>query len=116
MRIGIDLGGTKIEGIVLRGEAEVLLRRRIATPAQQYRATIAALTQLVQELEREAGGGALPVGIGHPGALSPASGRIKNANSTCLNDQPLRQDLEQALGRAVRMANDADCLALSEAF
>jgi len=116
MRIGIDLGGTKIEGIVLRGESEVLLRRRIATPAQQYQATLAAVAALVSGLEQEAGAGGLPVGVGHPGAISPASGRIKNANSTCLNDQLLKQDLEQALGRAVRMANDADCLALSEAF
>jgi len=116
MRIGIDIGGTKIEGIVLRGEAEVVLRRRIATPAQQYRPTIAAVAALVRELEREAGDESLPVGIGHPGAISPASGRIKNANSTCLNDQLLQQDLEQAIGRAVRMANDADCLALSEAY
>jgi fructokinase len=116
LRIGIDLGGTKIEGIVLRGESEVVLRRRIVTPAQQYRPTIDAVAALVRELEQEAGVGALPVGVGHPGAISPASGRIKNANSTCLNDQLLKQDLEQAIGCAVHMANDADCLALSEAF
>ncbi len=116
LRVGIDLGGTKIEGIVLRGDSEVLLRRRILTPAGQYQPTLAAVAALVRELEQEAGAGKLPVGVGHPGAISPASGRIKNANSTCLNDQPLQQDLEQALGRAVRMANDADCLALSEAF
>jgi len=116
MRIGIDLGGTKIEGIVLRGEAEVLLRRRIATPALQYGATVAAVAALVRELEQAVGRSGLPVGIGHPGAIAPASGRIKNANSTCLNDRPLRQDLEQAIGRGLRLANDADCLALSEAF
>ena len=116
MRIGIDLGGTKIEGIILRGETEVLLRRRIATPALQYRATIEAVGALVRELEREAGAAGLPVGIGHPGAISPASGRIKNANSTCLNEQLLKQDLERVLARELRMANDADCLALSEAF
>lgn len=116
LRIGIDLGGTKIEGIVLRGEAEVVQRLRIATPAMQYQATIAAVARLVHELEQAAGKSSLPVGIGHPGAISPVSGRIKNANSTCLNDQPLQQDLEHALGRTVRMANDADCLALSEAF
>lgn len=115
MRIGIDLGGTKIEGIVLRGESEVMLRKRIATPAAQYEATVAAVAGLVRELEQAAGASALPVGIGHPGAVSPASGRIKNANSTCLNGQPLRQDLEQALGRELRLANDADCLVLSEA-
>ncbi len=116
MRIGIDLGGTKIEGIVLHGETEVLLRKRVATPALQYPATIDAMAALVRELEQEAGASGLPVGVGHPGAISPASGRIKNANSTCLNDRLLKQDLEQAIGRPVRMANDADCLALSEAF
>jgi fructokinase len=116
VRIGIDLGGTKIEGIVLRGESEVMLRKRIATPAAQYEATVAAVAGLVRELEQAAGASALPVGIGHPGAVSPASGRIKNANSTCLNDRPLQQDLQQAIGRGLRMANDADCLALSESF
>ena len=116
MRIGIDLGGTKIEGIVLHGETEVLLRKRVATPALQYPATIDAIAAMVRELEQEAGASGLPVGVGHPGAISPASGRIKNANSTCLNDRLLKQDLEQAIGRPVRMANDADCLALSEAF
>ncbi|MDR3418326.1 MAG: ROK family protein [Nevskia sp.] len=115
MRIGIDLGGTKIEGVVLRGETEVLLRKRIATPAADYGSTVAAVASLVGELEREAGVAGLPVGVGHPGAISPASGLIKNANSTCLNRQPLLQDLERALGRRPRLANDADCLALSEA-
>jgi len=113
--VGIDIGGTKIEGIVLRGEAEVLLRRRIATPALQYAATVAAVAALVRELEQAVGRSGLPVGIGHPGAIAPSSGRIKNANSTCLNDRPLQQDLEQAIGRGLRLANDADCLALSEA-
>ncbi len=116
LRIGIDLGGTKIEGIVLRGEAEVAQRLRIATPAMQYEPTIAAVAKLVRELEQAMGADGLPVGIGHPGAISPASGRIKNANSTCLNDHFLKQDLQQAIGRDIRMANDADCLALSEAF
>lgn len=115
LRIGIDLGGTKIEGIVLRGAAAVVARQRIATPAGDYAATVAAVATLVANLEREVGAGHLPVGIGHPGAISLFTGRIKNANSTCLNDQPLQRDLEAALGRAVRMANDADCLALSEA-
>lgn len=114
LRIGIDLGGTKIEGIVLRGESEILVRRRIATPAGDYAATVAAVVALVKLLEQEAGTVCVPVGVGHPGAISPATGLIKNANSTCLNARPLRQDLEAALGRAVRLANDADCLALSE--
>lgn len=116
LRIGIDLGGTKIEGIVLRGEAEVAQRLRVSTPSSQYQGTVAALKALVADLEQAAGQGALPVGIGHPGAISPASGRIMNANSTCLNGQPLQQDLEQALGRPLRLANDANCLALSEAY
>jgi len=116
LRIGIDLGGTKIEGIVLRGAAEVVQRRRVATPAARYEATLDAVAALVRELEQAAGARDLPVGIGHPGALSPASGLIKNANSTCLNGQPLRQDLARRLGREPRLANDADCLALSEAY
>jgi len=115
LRIGIDLGGTKIEGIVLRGATEVVARRRIATPAGDYPATVTAVVALVADLEREVGAQRLPVGIGHPGAISPFSGLIKNANSTCLNERPLKADLEAALGRVLRMANDADCLALSEA-
>lgn len=115
MRIGIDLGGTKIEGVVLRGAAEILARRRVATPAGDYAGTVAAVAALVQALEDEVHAARLPVGIGHPGAISPATGLIKNANSTCLNGRPLKQDLEALLRREVRMANDADCLALSEA-
>lgn len=114
-RLGIDLGGTKIEGVVLRGASEVVARQRIVTPAGDYAETVAAVIQLVAALERQVGTGELPVGIGHPGAISPFTGLIKNANSTCLNDRPLKADLEAALGRTVRMANDADCLALSEA-
>ncbi len=116
LRIGIDLGGTKIEGIVLRGDAEVRVRRRVPTPAADYAGTVAAVAALARELESGQGSAGLPVGVCHPGAVSPASGLIKNANSTCLNGMPLRQDLERALGRPVAMANDADCLALSEAF
>lgn len=115
LRIGIDLGGTKIEGIVLDGATDVLARRRVPTPAGDYAGTVAAVAALVAELERDVGLPWLPVGIGHPGAISPFTGRIKNANSTCLNGQPLQADLDVVLGRPVRMANDADCLALSEA-
>jgi fructokinase len=114
-RIGIDLGGTKTEGIVLRGATEVVARQRIATPGGDYAGTVAAVAALVAALEAEAGARDLPVGIGHPGAISPFTGLIKNANSTCLNGRPLKVDLEAALGRSVRLANDADCLALSEA-
>jgi fructokinase len=116
MRIGIDLGGTKIEGIVLRGESDVALCRRVPTPAADYVGTLAAIAALVAMLEFEAGNEGLPVGVCHPGAVSPASGLIKNGNSTCLNGMPLRQDLERVLRRPLRLANDADCLALSEAF
>lgn len=115
LRLGVDLGGTKIEAVVLRDESDVLLRERVATPAGDYAATVAALCALVRRLEAQVAADALPVGIGHPGACSPATGLMKNANSTCLNGRPLQADVEAALGRTVRMANDADCLALSEA-
>lgn len=114
MRIGIDLGGTKIEGIVMADDSAVLARRRIATPQGDYAATLACIAGLVTDLERDVGRTALPVGIGHPGALTPATGRLKNSNSVCLNDRPLQRDLEHALQRALRLANDANCLALSE--
>lgn len=115
LRIGVDLGGTKIEGIVLRGDSEILMRHRLPTPADDYEATLAAIVALVLGLEQSTGCGALPVGVGHPGAISPATGLIKNANSTWLNGRPLGEDLSQRLARPVRLANDADCLALSEA-
>jgi len=115
-RIGVDLGGTKIEAIVLRGYAEVVVRERIATPAQDYAGTVDALVRLIASVREQAGAPAnTPIGIGHPGSLSPATGLLRNANSTCLNGQPLKRDLEQALGQPIRMANDADCLAASEA-
>jgi fructokinase len=109
MRIGIDLGGTKIEAIALDGETEVR-RRRIATPRGDYEATVAAVAALVREI----GDGS--VGVGIPGAISPATGLVKNANSTWLIGRPLKQDLEHALHREVRIENDANCFALSEAI
>ena len=115
-RLGIDLGGTKIEAAVVASDGEVLARERCATPSTDYRGTVEAIARLALDLEaRTAGPGALRTGICTPGAISPATGRMKNANSTCLNGQPLKQDLEAALGREIRMANDADCLAVSEA-
>ena len=114
MRIGIDLGGTKIEGIVMGSRSDILERQRIPTPKNDYSGQIDAITQLVARLEAATGRRGMPVGVGHPGAVSPATGRMKNANSTCLNGQPLGADLERALGRPIRMANDADCLAVSE--
>jgi len=114
MRIGIDLGGTKIEGIVLDADDRELIRERVPTPGGDYRGTLAAVHELVLRLVSQAGG-PCSVGIGLPGSVSRATGRVKNSNSTCLNEQPLYHDLENLLGRPLRFANDADCLALSEA-
>jgi fructokinase len=114
VRIGIDLGGTKIEGIALDDAGQVLMRRRVPTPRGDYADTLAAIAALVSEIE-SATGARGTVGVGIPGALSRLTGRVKNANSTWLNDKPLQSDLEAALGRPVRLANDANCFALSEA-
>jgi fructokinase len=114
-RIGVDLGGTKIEGAAVDAAGAVYLRRRLPTPVGDYAATTAAITAIVFALEREAGVVAT-VGIGIPGAVSPATGLVKNANSTWLIGRPLQADLEAALGRPVRLANDANCFALSEAI
>lgn len=113
MRIGIDLGGTKIEGIALDGSIE-RARIRIDTPRDDYAATLEAIASLVADLERRAGARGT-VGIGIPGTLSPATGLVKNANSVWLIGKPLHADLEVRLGREVRIANDANCFALSEA-
>lgn len=118
MRIGVDLGGTKIEAIALDEDGSTRARRRVATPAGDYDATLRAVAGLVAAVEAEAGaqaGAAGSVGVGIPGALSPATGLVKNANSTCLIGRPLDRDLEAVLARPVRLANDADCFALSEA-
>jgi fructokinase len=112
-RIGIDLGGTKIEALHLDAQGVERWRRRVPTPAGDYAATIRAVTALAQAALAAAAGDAT-VGVGTPGAQA-SDGRMKNCNSTCLNGQALRRDLEQALGRPVALANDADCLALSEA-
>lgn len=113
MRIGVDLGGTKIEAIAIDGSNEVL-RRRVATPRGDYAATIAAVRNLVDALERDLGATGT-VGIGIPGAISGATGLVKNANSTWLIGHPLDRDLERALARPLRISNDANCFALSEA-
>jgi fructokinase len=112
VRFGVDLGGTKIEAVAMADGGAILARRRIATPRDDYAATIAAISELVADI---AAGNTGPVGIATPGALSPASGLIKNANSTWLNGKPLDRELAAALGRPLRLANDADCFALSEA-
>ncbi|MEO7193110.1 MAG: ROK family protein [Vicinamibacterales bacterium] len=111
---GLDLGGTKIAAIVLDRQGRTLWEQRIATPRHDYPETLAALAGLVAAAEA-AVGTRCTVGIGMPGAISPATGLVKNANSTWLNGQPLKRDLEQCLEREVRLANDANCLAVSEA-
>lgn len=114
VRIGVDLGGTKIEAAALAADGHILLRRRIATPRNDYDATLSAIAALVADLERLLGQRG-SIGVGTPGALSPFSGRLRNANSVWLNDRALGEDLQLLLRRPVRLANDADCFALSEA-
>jgi fructokinase len=114
LRIGIDLGGTKIAGIVLDAAGAEVCRERLPTPQGDYQGTLQALAGLVSTLEDKAGQ-QCSVGIGMPGSASRATGLIKNSNSVCLNGQPLYRDLEALLDRPVRFANDADCFALSEA-
>jgi fructokinase len=115
MRIGVDLGGTKIEALALGREGEVRGRRRIPTPRHDYQATLEAIVGLVGALEQELGQRGT-VGVGMPGTISPATGLVKNANSVWLNGRPLAEDLARGLGRPVRLANDANCFALSEAI
>jgi fructokinase len=114
MRIGIDLGGTKIEALAIDDAGQELVRHRVATPRGEYVGTIAAMAGLVRRIERETGATGT-VGAGIPGTISGATGLVKNANSTWLNGRPLKEDLEAELGREVRIANDANCLAVSEA-
>jgi len=114
LRIGVDVGGSKIEIIALDVDGTVLLRRRLATPQGDYGATLHAVAQLVSDAESGLSCTA-SVGIGTPGAIAPVTGLLKNSNSTCLNGKPLQQDLQALLQRPVRIANDADCFALSEA-
>jgi fructokinase len=115
LRIGIDLGGTKIEAAAIDPEGRIQLRRRIATPTGDYDGTIAALAGLVAAIE-SAFGVRASVGVGMPGTIVPETGLVKNSNSTWLNHRPLGRDVEAALGREVRFANDANCFALSEAI
>lgn len=114
MRIGVDLGGTKIEAAALDQAGTVRARRRVAAPRDDYGATLATISELVAAIEAEVGAVA-SVGVGSPGALSPFTGRLRNSNSVWLNDRALDRDLAQCLDRDVRVANDADCFALSEA-
>jgi fructokinase len=114
-RIGVDLGGTKIEAAAIDPGGAIRMRRRIATPLGDYAGTIAALAGLVKAIESEIGAAA-SVGVGIPGTIVTETGLVKNANSTWLNHRPLGRDVEAALGRPVRFANDANCFALSEAI
>lgn len=115
LRLGIDLGGTKIEIVALDADGTELVRRRVPTPsAEGYDAVIEAIARLVHEVEHQLGARG-SVGVGTPGALSPATGLLRNSNTLCLNGRPLDRDLSDALGRPIAIANDANCFALSEA-
>ena len=114
MRFGLDLGGTKMEAIVLDGDGTIIWRERRPTPAENYDEIIAMIAGLVEEAENHSGT-RLSVGIGMPGSLSPKTGRVRNSNTQSLNGRPIKQDLESRLARTIRFANDANCFALSEA-
>src|SRR5215471_4246419 len=114
LRLGIDLGGTKIEIIALDPDGRSLLRYRIAAPKDDYRAVLAAVAGLVEQSETKLGETGT-VGIGTPGSISRATGLLRGSNSVCLNGQPIRADLEALLGRDIAITNDANCFALSEA-
>ena len=114
IRIGIDLGGTKIEGIALSEAGEELFRQRIATPQGDYQGTLQSIVDLIKQIEAgidEQGS----IGICTPGSLSPATGLLRNSNSVCMNGKPVLDDLQNLLHKEIRMANDANCFALSEA-
>jgi len=116
LRIGIDLGGTKTEGIVMDANGQILIRERRPTPqADGYDAILANIRDLALDLERRANA-TCTIGIGTPGAISTRTGFLKNSNTVCLNGRPVKQDLEQLLAREIRIANDANCFALSEAL
>ena len=114
MRIGIDLGGTKIEAALMDSRGGIVARLRIATPPD-YDRLLVAMAEAVEEVEKEAGAAGKVVGVAMPGSLSPATGLVRNANSVWLNGKPFLQDLTRVLARPVRIANDANCFALSEA-
>ena len=119
MRIGIDLGGTKIEGVVLSQDNSILARKRVPTPQDHntdlaYKAILTSITELIEQLEADTAATG-SIGIGTPGTISSQTGLMKNSNTVCLNDRPLLTDIEQSLERKVRIANDANCFALSEA-
>ncbi|MEM7293042.1 MAG: ROK family protein, partial [Pseudomonadota bacterium] len=112
IKIGIDLGGTKIAGVAIDRDGKVLRANRLDTPTSGYDAIMDAIDALVNELDPT---GDVPIGVGTPGAISPTSGTLRNANTVCLNGTPFPEDLSRRCGRSVRIANDANCFALSEA-
>jgi fructokinase len=115
-KLGVDLGGTKIEAIILDADGKIAHQKRIRTPKDDYKLVLNAIQQLVGDIQGDAGlPNPIPMGIGTPGTVSLRSGLMKNCNTTCLNGHALREDLEAVLGRPVRIANDADCFTLSEA-
>ena len=114
LRLGVDLGGTKIAAALLGADGRPIAEHRRAAPRADYRATLDAVAEVVRLIERHAGATGT-VGIGIPGSLAPATGLVQNANSTWINGRPFGRDLAAALGRPVRVANDANCFALSEA-
>lgn len=114
MRIGVDWGGTKIEAIALGHDSQTLFRKRIATPVDNYDGCVKSVCGLITAIEEKIGSRG-SVGLGIPGTLSPTTGLVRNANSTWLNGKPLKQDLEARLDREVRIQNDANCFAVSEA-
>jgi fructokinase len=117
IRIGIDIGGTKIEAAAVRGERDVLWRERVPTPQGDYDASVRAVVEIIARVASDLSLPAdMPVGIGAPGSISPISGLQRNSNSTCLNGRPFREDLSRAMRREVRMANDANCFALAESI
>jgi len=119
MRIGIDLGGTKIEAITLDDNGDELMRQRVETPVGDYQGTVTAIYNLVNHMQASldgvAGDEVASIGIGTPGSLSPTTGLLRNSNSVCMIGKPVKQDLEKLFNREIRMTNDANCFALSEA-
>ncbi len=114
MRFGLDLGGTKMEAVLLNEAGEIVWRQRRPTPSENYEAIIETIAELVGEADRESTQ-EISIGIGMPGSLSPKTGLVRNSNTQCLNGRAIQQDLESKLARQVRLANDANCFALSEA-
>jgi len=116
-RLGIDVGGTKIEIVALDAAGREQLRHRVPTPHGDYAGTVAAIAGLVAETELRLGvaPGTCSIGIGAPGSMSRATGLLRNSNSVCLNAKPFKRDIEIGVGREIRMSNDANCFALSEA-